>query len=195
MNKGRIAPFIAGVLVLFGLGRLIGKRPSEQAMQNSEQQKAVAAPVAEHDAVDHEYRDASPWGIAMVGLGVVAMLVVTYLAVWGLFAYFDARQARADVPPPLLATTPQPPPEPRLQVVPPRELREVVSSEEELLDSYGWVDPNTNTVRIPIERAMELLAERGLPAREAQADFGRDEAHELESEGGQPAEATAEPAP
>ncbi len=166
-------------------------------MQDSEQQSAVPA-VEAHDTVDHEHRDASPMGIAMVGLGVVVALVVTYLVVWGLFNYFAARQTAADVPPPPLATTPQPPPEPRLLVVPQQQRREVVGPQAELLTTYGWVDPDTDTVHIPIDRAMELLAEQGLPVYQGETQGeqpGLDEAHQLESEGGQPAEATAEPAP
>ena len=32
-----------------------------------------------------------------------------------------------------------------------------------LLDNYSWVDQSQGKVRIPIERAMELIAQRGLP--------------------------------
>jgi hypothetical protein len=35
--------------------------------------------------------------------------------------------------------------------------------EDLLLDNYTWVDQQQGTVRIPIERAMELIAQRGLP--------------------------------
>ncbi|MBO9539951.1 hypothetical protein J7643_05080 [bacterium] len=38
-------------------------------------------------------------------------------------------------------------------------------SEEQLLNGYGWVDRTTGTIRIPIDRAMELVASRGLPVR------------------------------
>ena len=34
-----------------------------------------------------------------------------------------------------------------------------------MLDSYGWVDKNAGVVRIPIDEAMKLTLERGLPAR------------------------------
>ena len=37
--------------------------------------------------------------------------------------------------------------------------------EEKTLYSYGWVDEKAGTVRIPIERAMDLLVQRGLPVR------------------------------
>jgi len=36
--------------------------------------------------------------------------------------------------------------------------------EDLLLDNYTWIDQSKGTVRIPIERAMELIAQRGLPA-------------------------------
>jgi hypothetical protein len=35
--------------------------------------------------------------------------------------------------------------------------------EDLLLDNYSWVDRSKGTVRIPIDRAMELIAQRGLP--------------------------------
>lgn len=39
--------------------------------------------------------------------------------------------------------------------------------EDILLDNYSWVDKSKGTVRIPIERAMELIAQRGLPVAPA----------------------------
>jgi hypothetical protein len=38
--------------------------------------------------------------------------------------------------------------------------------EDLLLENYSWVDRSKGTVRIPIERAMELIAQRGLPVRQ-----------------------------
>ena len=60
------------------------------------------------------------------------------------------------------------PPEPRLQTNPREDLRELRAKEDELLGSYGWVDKNAGVVRIPIEDAMKLTVERGLPARTEQ---------------------------
>jgi len=37
--------------------------------------------------------------------------------------------------------------------------------EEKALYTYGWVDEKAGTVHIPIERAMDLLVQRGLPVR------------------------------
>ncbi len=57
--------------------------------------------------------------------------------------------------------------EPLLQISPPAELARFRASEDSLLESYGWVDPDSGTVRVPIERAMQMVVEEGLPARSA----------------------------
>jgi hypothetical protein len=48
--------------------------------------------------------------------------------------------------------------------VPNRKL--IVEQENKRLTTYGWVDPKSGVVRIPVDQAMKLLAERGLPARD-----------------------------
>ena len=56
---------------------------------------------------------------------------------------------------------------PRLQSNPAAELVQFRQKEEERLHSYGWVDRQAGVIHLPIERAMELILQRGLPAREA----------------------------
>lgn len=66
--------------------------------------------------------------------------------------------------------------EPRLETDERNELTEPRVREEEYLNSYGYVDQPAGAVHIPIERAMQLVAERGLPVRPQaaanQADSG-----------------------
>lgn len=50
------------------------------------------------------------------------------------------------------------PPPPRLQANPSEEMAAFRARENEILSTYGWIDPNRGVVRIPIERAMELVA-------------------------------------
>jgi hypothetical protein len=54
-------------------------------------------------------------------------------------------------------------PTPRLQVDPARDLAALRETEQRRLSSYGWVDHRRTTIHIPIERAMSLIGERGLP--------------------------------
>ncbi len=56
-------------------------------------------------------------------------------------------------------------PEPRLEENERTELKDFRLKEEEQLNSYGWVDQKAGTLHIPIDRAMQLVVERGLPVR------------------------------
>jgi len=48
-----------------------------------------------------------------------------------------------------------------------QDVADLHAREDLLLENYTWVDESKGTVRIPIERAMELLAQRGLPVAPA----------------------------
>jgi hypothetical protein len=63
-------------------------------------------------------------------------------------------------------------PEPRLQTSELNELTGFRLKEEDQLSTYGWVDQQTGTAHIPIERAMQIVADRGLPVRPGDANSG-----------------------
>jgi hypothetical protein len=69
-------------------------------------------------------------------------------------------------------------PSPRLQTDDGyQEITDIHAKEDLLLENYSWVDQGKGTVRIPIDRAMELIAQRGLPVapESAQATLLADE--------------------
>jgi len=59
-------------------------------------------------------------------------------------------------------------PQPRLLVNEPANLADLRKHEHEILTTYGWMDQSAGVVRLPIERAKELILERGLPVRGAE---------------------------
>jgi hypothetical protein len=128
-------------------------------------------PHAEHagddnPTVHHEESDVNIRAIFGFGAGMVAVGIVLALAVFVLFRYFAAQEKlQTTTEYPLAAGQDLQPPEPRLQTNPREDLRELRVKEEALLGSYGWVDKNAGIVRIPIDRAMTLTLQRGLPAR------------------------------
>ncbi|MBI2833007.1 MAG: hypothetical protein HYX76_01100 [Acidobacteria bacterium] len=136
----------------------------------------VDAPELDNSDVRHEYSDVPVRAILGFGLGLVVVSALISFLLWLLFGYFDAEAKREDPRPrPLARQAPSPPP-PRLQALTPPEGRgfdaaphdeliRFLESEENLLESYGWVDRGTGTVRIPIERAMDVLVQRGVPTR------------------------------
>jgi hypothetical protein len=91
------------------------------------------------------------------------VVALTFLGAWLLMGYFIAHQPATPAASELTAT-PAVPPTPRLQTNPRLDLSEKREAEDAVLQTYGWVDRAAGTVRIPISRAMDLLAERGRPA-------------------------------
>ena len=118
--------------------------------------------------VHHETSDVNIAGIFGFGAGLLAAAVIVHLLVFVLFRYFDRREgARVATEYPLARSqADRVPPEPRLQTNPRQDLSDLRAKEDEWLGSYGWVDRNAGVVRIPIEAAMKLTLERGLPVRE-----------------------------
>jgi hypothetical protein len=152
-----------------------------------------------HDGFEREDMSARAVYGFLVGLAVVTVLV--YFVLRGVYSYLDAYE-RAHQPPqnPLVqkteADTRQVSPEetkkfpqPRLETNERRQLNDVLLPEEETLNSYGWVDQKAGVVHIPIEHAMELVAQRGLPVRPqegaAPAVAGRKAQRSQKSETGQ----------
>ena len=111
----------------------------------------------------HEESEVQVGLILMSGIGLVVITIVVLLVAYWLFDDFAARWAKLQVPPSPLAETRQPLPEPRLQVAPAQDLQQMRAAEEAVLSSYAWVDEAAGFVRMPIDRAIELLLERGLP--------------------------------
>ena len=43
-----------------------------------------------------------------------------------------------------------------------------------ILDSYGWVDPDKGIVRIPIDQAIDIVAQKGLPSKPSPTGLDND---------------------
>ena len=112
----------------------------------------------------YETRDASISSLVKFAIGLFVLLVIAAWAMRGLFNYLRVQQTLGPPASPFADARPLPP-SPRLQVAPARDWQQLHASQEQLLSSYGWVDKQAGVVRIPISRAMDVLAERGLPAR------------------------------
>jgi len=116
----------------------------------------------------HEQSDLS---IRVLFTGLFVLVAVTSMAVWAMSAMFGFLQQRqADRMPPSapLVQTDVVAPEPRLETSP-REVRDRIDALREMQETtYTWLDRDAGIARIPVSRAMEILAERGLPHRPAE---------------------------
>ena len=111
----------------------------------------------------YEVRDVAFRPIAIAAAGLVLLAVVTIGLMFGVDRLLSARAAEESAPASPLAATygQQAPPAPRLQNDPRRDLEALRARETAQLETYGWVDRAAGRVRIPVDRAMALLAEEG----------------------------------
>lgn len=131
-------------------------------------------PAKDNDGFEHE--DLSPGGVFyfMAGLGVV--VVVIYFILLGMYHVLDTYQRAHQPPVSPMVTAPvdtravshedtQAFPQPRLEESERAQLRQFIEDQDRKLATYNWVDKDKGIVQIPIDRAMDLIAERGLPVR------------------------------
>jgi hypothetical protein len=111
----------------------------------------------------HEKTDISMQAVVWTAVGYVALGVLALVICW--FVFFGLRPARMAEQRSLRHERPASPlpPEPRLQVAPWSDMKAQKAYEDDLLHTYGWADRPGGRARIPIERAMEIVAERGTP--------------------------------
>ena len=126
-------------------------------------------PVPEtHDnvAVEHEESDVNVRAILAFGLALLVAGAIVHLLLALLFGYFTREAARVPRVYPLAAQhEEQQPPQPRLQSHPREDMNQLRRREDAILGSYGWVDKTGGVARIPIDEAMKLTVQRGLPTR------------------------------
>ena len=113
----------------------------------------------------HETRDTGAALIIYSSLGLTVGTFIICMIVWGMFNYLKYREVPAE-PTSLMSNPATIPPEPRLQVDGTVQIKNLRAHEDHVLSSYAWVDQKSSTVRIPIDRAIDLLAQRGVPTRD-----------------------------
>lgn len=117
----------------------------------------------------HEHRDINVFALGKFAIGLVIVTIFCAGLVAGVFQYLLHREggipaSRMESP---AQDARQLPPEPRLEETPALDLEEMRSAEDKLQTTYGWLDESNGIVRLPIDRAMDLVVQRGLPSRQS----------------------------
>jgi hypothetical protein len=120
--------------------------------------------MASHETFSHESSDANIRPIIITGVGLAISAALVALVVYGIFRYLATQPVSTAPPNPMSVAEPQIPPPPRLEEHPMIELQQLRQQEDSVLSTYGWADKKAGTVRIPIDRAMELELERKFAA-------------------------------
>jgi len=156
----------AGLLVGIWIRRLLFRSATAVAAS------LVSPPIENRPAEapqreEHEKRDASAKWI----FGLVLFLFISGLAIHGILAGYlsslKASPTATDQWGGAAKVQPQPQTQnvPRLQVSPPLDLQKFQAQEELKLNTYGWINHTAGVVRLPIQKAMELILQEGLPTR------------------------------
>ena len=102
------------------------------------------------------------------GLWLGISMLISVGIVTGVFYLFEGRAKAANVAAqqyPLAVGQHKEPPAPNLQNQPFKDIYLLRQGEAAKLSSYGWVDKEGGITRLPIDRAMEIMLEKGFPAR------------------------------
>lgn len=115
----------------------------------------------------YEHTDANVWIIVKFLFWLAVSAVIIHVGLGFVYALLiEQAMESGEQRYPLAAVQGQRlPPAPRLQQFPRNELYQFRQDEESLLQGYGWMNKNAGIVHIPIEDAMRLTVERGLPSR------------------------------
>jgi hypothetical protein len=131
----------------------------------------------------YERQDIGAKGILYFLLGLAVAGLLAFFVVDGLYSFLNRRSEAQQAPVnPLVTNAPADTrnigtdypqgafPNPRWEVDERGQLNDIRIKEEQTLQSYDYIDKNAGTVRIPIDRAMDLIAQRGLPVQKATAE-------------------------
>jgi hypothetical protein len=128
----------------------------------------------------YEREDLSATGVIYFMIGLAVVVVAIYFIVFGMYHFLDTYE-NAHQPAMSPMVSPEADtrtathentkvfPQPRLEENERSQLRQIIEDEDRKLATYNWVDKDKGVVQIPIDRAMDLLVQRGLPVRQESA--------------------------
>jgi hypothetical protein len=134
------------------------------------EQPATQLPV--HPEVRFEHSDINPRRVVWTGVWILLGAWISAGLLYYFYAYLEHNRAESGpAPAERAAGRSTVPPEPRIQGSPRMDLQQMRAFEDSQLNSYRWVDRKNGIVSIPIERAIELTAQRGIPPQRAPASL------------------------
>ena len=127
-----------------------------------------------NEEIRYETSDASARALARFMLFIVLATIAVAWVVRVMYFSLAHREAMEQPPAPIMQfEANRVPPNPRLQASEPIDLTAFRSEEERIVTTYGWVDKSQGIVRIPVDEAMRLLLERGLPVAKPSPEEGK----------------------
>jgi hypothetical protein len=143
--------------------------------------------------VEFEHEDLGTRGVYAFLIGLAVVGIVIYFIIVGMYKFLDSYEisqsatasplvTSRDVSSRFIQYDPGKPDyvdtkfkdngAPMLEIDERTQLRKYLTDQEIQLNTYGWVDEKAGVAHIPIERAMELMVQRGVPVHSAAASQG-----------------------
>jgi hypothetical protein len=141
---------------LRGRGELDAKTDTGSGPGHANEARGVAA--GDFD------REINLRSILWIGVWLAVGTLVTSLLMWWFLRGFQAYDEHHEVKMmPMMAQNPQKtPPGPLLQISPPVDMVEMRAQEDTVLHHAGWVDQPGGTLRVPVDVAIDAIAQRGV---------------------------------
>jgi hypothetical protein len=118
--------------------------------------------MAETEHKGYETQDFSMRAVGYFFGGIAVLAILAIFAMLGLTRFMTEREGVGGASVAAQPDVTQAPPLPRLQIAPTQDLLQLRAEEDAQLRNYRWVDRQAGIASIPIDRAMDLLAQRGL---------------------------------
>jgi len=136
----------------------------------------------EHREESFEQQDLSVTGVFYFMMGLAVVIALVYGISAGMYKFLEASDKKREAPvnpmaiktgvdprsmpfPTIQEKIEQTFPKPVLEHSERLQFENIVKQQDQILASYDWVDQKNGVVRIPIDKAMDLVAQRGLPVR------------------------------
>ncbi len=112
----------------------------------------------------YEVRDVNAWAISRFAISLVLLCIFAVALLFGLFRYFESTFG-GPMPTIALDDARSLPPAPTLERTPVLNLQRFHAAEDQVLNSYSWIDRQHGIIHVPIDVAIDILARQGLPSR------------------------------
>lgn len=113
----------------------------------------------------YEEKDVNVRPIVAVGIGLLVFLLLSLLLTKGIFMGLKYMETKKEKPAFFMIVEKERTAAPYLEAQPAKDYQQYLQEQTEFVQSYGWINKQEGIVRIPVDRALQIIAQRGLPAR------------------------------
>ncbi|MEP0823510.1 MAG: hypothetical protein HRF44_11740 [Ignavibacterium sp.] len=120
---------------------------------------------AKQNGASYETRDAHFRPLMATGFGLLGLMILILIVVWGAYEVFQDTSVQPGEFPETFAAPETTPPQPALQPNPRADMLKLRAREDSLLTGYFWIDSAAGMAAVPIDTAIQRALRQGFPVR------------------------------